>query len=97
MGAGEFDYAQRDLRMTTAMFTLLTNDKEFAKHNVDIINGWLANWVPQCLEAARVLQPLWSVPDQKPPRFEAALDRAKNRLRGILSDLDLAEPKELSQ
>jgi propane monooxygenase small subunit len=53
--------------------------------------------VPQCLEAARTLQPLWSQPDFKPPRFEDALDRAKNRFTGILSELGLNVPKELGQ
>ena len=33
VGAGEYDFAERDLRYTKAMFELLTNDKEFADHN----------------------------------------------------------------
>ena len=33
------------------------------------------------------LQPIWSQPDAKPPRFEDGLDAAKNRFAGILSDL----------
>jgi len=97
VGAGEHDYAQRDLRMAIAMFEPRVSDREFADHNKEIMNGWLANWVPQCLEAARTLQPLWSQPDFKPPRFEDALDRAKNRFTGILSELGLDVPKELNQ
>jgi propane monooxygenase small subunit len=97
MGAGEHDYAQRDLRMTVAMFEPRVSDREFAEHNKEIMNGWLSTWVPQCLEAARTLQPLWSQPDFKPPRFEDALDRAKNRFTGILSELGLDTPKELNQ
>ena len=50
------------------------------------------DWVPQCLEAARTLQPLWSQPDNKPPRFEDSLDRAKSRFAGIVSDLGLHDP-----
>ncbi len=97
MGAGEYDYAQRDLRMTIAMFEPRVNDQEFAEHNKGIMQGWLSKWVPQCLEAARTLQPLWSQPDFKPPRFEDGLDRAKNRFSGIVSDLGLQVPKELGQ
>ena len=97
VGAGEHDFAQRDLRMTIAMFEPRVSDREFAEHNKEIMNGWLSNWVPQCLEAARTLQPLWSQPDFKPPRFEDALDRAKNRFTGILSELGLNVPKELNQ
>ncbi|GAA5171281.1 toluene hydroxylase [Pseudonocardia eucalypti] len=97
VGVGEYDYSQRDLRMSVAMFQPRVVDKEFAAHNVEIMNGWLANWVPQCLEAARAMQPLWSLPDNKPPRFEDSLDRAKKRFTGILSELGLDVPKELSQ
>ncbi len=97
VGAGEHDYAERDLRYTIAMFELLVDDKEFAQHNVDLINGWLSTWTERCLVAARKLQPLWSQPDSKPPRFEDSLDRAKRRFSGILSDLNLSDPKELTQ
>jgi propane monooxygenase small subunit len=97
MGAGEFDYAQRDLRWTIACFAPLTQDKEFAAHNKQLMQGWLANWVPQALEAARTMQPLWSQADHKPPRFEDSLDRAKNRFAGICRDLHLDTPEELKQ
>jgi propane monooxygenase small subunit len=79
------------------MFSLLTNDKEFADHNVAIIDQWLATWTSRCITAARELQPLWSQPDAKPLRFEDGLDRAKNRFSAILSDLSLRNPKELTQ
>jgi len=96
MGAGEHDYATRDLRYTIAMFELLTNDKEFADFNKAKMDEWLALWVPRCLEAARAMSPLWSQPDAKPPRFEDGLDHAKSRFCGILADLSLSVPKELS-
>jgi len=79
------------------MFSLLTNDREFADHNKAIMQEWLSAWVPRCIAAARTLQPLWSQPDSKPPRFEDGLDRAKSRFTGILSELGLQTPKELSQ
>ena len=96
VGSGEYDYAERDLRYTKAMFELLTNDKQFADHNIATMNSWLSTWVPRCIAAARDLQPLWSQPDSKPPRFEDGLDRAKSRFSGILSDLHLPEPEELT-
>jgi propane monooxygenase small subunit len=40
---------------------------------------------------------LWSQPDAKPPRFEDGLDRAKSRFSGILSELNLQDPKELTK
>jgi len=97
MGAGEYDYAQRDLRWTQACFGPLTTDKEFADHNKQLMQEWLSKWVPQCLEAARVMQPMWSQPDNKPPRFEDSLDRAKSRFAGIVSDLGLQTPEELTK
>ena len=97
VGAGEYDFSQRDLRYTIAMFHLLTNDREFADHNKAIMDGWLTTWVPRALSASRTLQPLWSQPDFKPPRFEDGLDRARSRFSGILTQLGLAEPKELTQ
>ena len=93
IGAEEYDFAERDLRYTTAMFELLTNDREFADHNKAILQQWLSAWVPRAIAAARTLQPLWSQPDAKPPRFEDGLDRAKSRFSGILSDLGLRHPE----
>jgi propane monooxygenase small subunit len=97
VGAEEYDFAERDLRYTTAMFDLLTNDREFAGHNKALLQQWLSAWVPRAIAAARTLQPLWSQPDAKPARFEDGLDAAKHRFRGILSDLGLETPKELAQ
>ncbi len=97
IGAEEYDFAERDLRYTRAMFELLTADREFAEHNKAILQQWLSAWVPRALSAARALQPLWSLPDLKPPRFEDGLDRAKHRFTGILADLGLDTPKELAQ
>jgi len=97
VGAEEYDYAERDLRYTTAMFELLTHDREFAAHNKAILQQWLSAWVPGVITAARTLQPIWSQPDAKPPRFEDGLDAAKHRFRGILADMSLETPKELAQ
>jgi propane 2-monooxygenase small subunit len=97
MGAGEYDYAQRDLRWTQACFGPLVQDREFAEHNTRLLQEWLAAWVPRALAAARTMQPLWSQPDARPPRFEDSLDRAKNRFAGIVSDLGLETPRELAQ
>ena len=49
VGAAEYDFAERDLRYTTAMFELLTDDREFADHNKAIMQEWLAVWVPRAI------------------------------------------------
>jgi propane monooxygenase small subunit len=97
VGVAEYDFAERDLRYTTAMFGLLTTDREFAEHNKAIMAGWLAKYVPLAIDAARRLQPLWSQTDVKPPRFEDSLDAAKSRFSGIVTELHLDVPKELAQ
>jgi propane monooxygenase small subunit len=53
--------------------------------------------VPRAISAARILQPLWSQPDAKPPRFEDSLDAAKSRFSGVVTALNLESPKELAQ
>jgi len=97
IGAEEYDFAERDLRYSIPLFHLLTNDKEFAAHNKGLLQGWLSTWSSRAIAAARTLQPLWSQPDSKPPRFEDGLDAVKNRFAGILTDLNLDAPKELGQ
>jgi propane monooxygenase small subunit len=97
IGAEEFDFSERDLRYTKAMFALLTDDREFAEHNKRIMQEWLADWVTASIGAARALQPLWSQPDDKPLRFEDALDRVKSRFAVIVTDLGLEIPKELDR
>jgi propane 2-monooxygenase small subunit len=97
VGAGEYDYAERDLRWSQACFAPLTQDKEFAAHNKELMQGWLSAWVPQCLDAARTLQPIWSQTDAKPPRFEDSLDAAKHRFADIVASLGLQAPKELTK
>ena len=97
IGAEEYDFSERDLRYSRAMFELLTADREFAEHNKRTMQGWLGEWASISIGAARALQPLWSQPDLKPPRFEDSLDRAKNRFAGIVADLGLDTPKELAR
>jgi len=97
VGAAEYDFAERDLRYTRVMFELLTSDREFADHNKHILQGWLSTWVPRAIHAARTMQPLWSQPEAKPPRFEDGLDAVKSRFAGIVTDLHLDVPKELAQ
>jgi propane monooxygenase small subunit len=97
VGVAEYDFAERDLRYTRAMFELLTTDKEFADHNKQLLNQWVATWTARSIAAARALQPIWSQPDSKPPRFEDGLDAVKNRFAALLSELHLDVPKELGQ
>ena len=61
-----------------------------------LLQDWLGTWVERAIHAARTMQPLWSQPDAKPPRFEDSLDAAKSRFARIAGDLHLDVPKELA-
>ena len=81
VGAGEYDYAQRDLRYTRAMFELLTTDREFADHNKEILQRWLSTWTERSIVAARKLQPLWSQSDAKPAALRGGDGHGEEPLR----------------
>jgi propane monooxygenase small subunit len=96
VGAGENDY-DRDLRYTRALFTMLVRDPEHANHNKAVLHDWLVKWTPLSLQAARTLQPIWSQPREKPVTFADSLTAATTAFRALLDELDLPEPKELSE
>ncbi len=96
VGAGENDYS-RDLSYTRALFSMLARDSEHGAANKEIMQGWLAQWIPVSLHAAQELQPIWSQPLERVVPFSESFAAAKNDLRQILSDLDLQEPKELNK
>jgi propane monooxygenase small subunit len=95
VGSGEHDYS-RDLSYTRVLFSLLTRDEEHGATNKEILQGWLAQWVPVSLHAARELQPIWSQPAERVVPFTDSLAAATADLKRLLADLDLDVPKELS-
>ena len=96
VGAGENDY-ERDLAYTRAQFGLLVRDEQHGEENKGVLGEWLSRWVPVSLRAARDLQPIWSQPQEKVITFADSLECAKDSFRSIIADLDLPEPKELSE
>jgi len=93
-GIAEYDY-EHNLAYTTELFQMLINDDEFGAANKLIIGEWLTHWVPFSVSAARLLQPIWSQPQQKVLRFEEAYERAKHRFESILQKLGIELPKEV--
>jgi len=96
MGAGEADYA-RDHRYSRDLFALLANDAQHGDANHKKMQGWLGEWVPYAVEAARRLQPLWSQPNQRLLRFEDSFDAAKEQFRTQIGELGLDSPKEVAK
>jgi propane monooxygenase small subunit len=94
MGCGEADTA-REQRGARALFRMLADDPEHGAANRELMQGWLAEWLPVSLDAARRLQPIWSQVSEKVVRFDDSLTRSKERMADLLEDLTLDIPKEI--
>ena len=73
---------------------MLADDEEHGAENKKTMQGWLAEWAPVSIEAARNLQPIWSQPAEKAMRFEESMERSSQRFHDLLSDIGLETPKE---
>ena len=96
VGAGESDFF-RDLRYTVDMFGMLVNDKDHGAENKETLQGYLDQWTPLSMTAARHLQPLWSQPGHRVMRFEDAFDASKQRFERLIGDFGLRPPKEVER
>jgi propane monooxygenase small subunit len=94
MGTGEAD-AAREQRGARHLFELLLNDPQHADENRELLQQWLAKWVPVSVTAARQLQPVWSQVSEKVVSFQDSFDRSTLRFGALLDDLGLESPKEL--
>jgi propane monooxygenase small subunit len=71
-------------------------DETYGEANRQVMQEWLAEWVPYSVRAARGLEPIWSEPEVQPISFEDAFGRVRSRCEGILSDLQLELPQEVN-
>lgn len=94
MGCGESDTA-REQRGARALFRMLADDEQYGAENREIMQSWLAQWVPVSLAAAQQLQPIWSQISEKVVRFEDSLLASKRRMADLLDDINLEAPKEV--
>ena len=92
MGAGESD-AAREQRGARALFRMLADDEANADANKATMQGWLEEWTPKAVNAARQLQPIWSQISEKVIRFEDSFERSRVRFDSLVSDLGLETPK----
>jgi propane monooxygenase small subunit len=88
MGAGESD-AAREQKVARVLFRMLTDDEAHAEANQATMHGWLETYVPQAVNAARNLQPIWSQPSEKVVRFEDSFDRSQERFESLLTDIGI--------
>ena len=94
VSAAEADY-ERNLANTVELFYILGTDPEHGAHNIGLFNNWLNTHAKLALDAANNLQPIWSQPRVKVASFADALANAKNRIKGIATELGLTVPAGL--
>ena len=92
-GSAESD-TTREQRGARRLYAMLANDPEHGAENKKTMQGWLEEWTPVSIEAARTLQPIWSQPSEKALRFEESMERSSQRFGDLLSDIGLETPKE---
>jgi propane monooxygenase small subunit len=95
VGMAEWDY-ERHLRASVELYDMLATDPEYGDGNRSVMSGWLQKYLPLSVEAARQLQPIWSLPRVKEMTFAEVYDNAQNRFRGILGALHLEPPVGVS-
>ena len=95
VSAAEADY-ERNLANTVELFHLLADDPTHRAHNIALFNGWLAKHADLALDAANNLQPIWSQPRVKIASFADALSHARNRIKGIATEIGLTVPAALA-
>jgi propane 2-monooxygenase small subunit len=96
IGVGEREFNERDLAYTRDMMTDFLEDDTNGEANREAMQGWLAEWVPYSVAAARGLELIWSEPEVQPVSFEDSFGQATTRFEGILSDLRLQLPQEVN-
>jgi propane monooxygenase small subunit len=75
---------------------MLATDPTHGTQNVALFNKWLVKHADLALDASNRLQPIWSQPRVKVASFSDALAHAKNRIKGIATELGLKVPANLS-
>jgi propane monooxygenase small subunit len=88
MGAGESD-AAREQKVARVLFRMLSDDAAHGDENKKTMERWLETYVPQAVNAARNLQPIWSQPSEKVVRFEDSFDRSQERFESLLTDIGI--------
>jgi propane 2-monooxygenase small subunit len=96
IGVSEREFNDRDLAYTRDMMLDMLEDEVHGEENRGLMQEWLERWVPYSLAAARGLEPIWSEPENAPVDFDQSFERARTRFEGILSELGLRVPEEVT-
>jgi propane monooxygenase small subunit len=86
VSAAEGDY-ERNLANTVELFSMLTQDQQHGETNRQLFLRWAQVHGKLAMDAAKLLQPIWSLPRVKVAQFNDAFDLAKNRLSAITAEI----------
>jgi propane 2-monooxygenase small subunit len=95
VSSAEGDY-QRNLANTVELLHLLVSDSAHSRANTALFNGWLKSYGVVAVEAAKNLQPIWSLPHAKVARFQDAYATAADRMTSIANQLGLELPASIT-
>jgi propane monooxygenase small subunit len=86
VSAAEGDY-ERNLANTVELFLMLAQDQQHGETNRRLFLSWAQEHGKLAMDAANLLQPIWSQPRVKVAQFSDALEQAKNRSRAIAAEI----------
>lgn len=89
IAAAEGDY-ERNLANTIDLIWLLANDETFGAENRALFQTWIMKHATLADRAAKLLQPIWSMPHSKPVSFDEARAVSEERFAKILTELNLS-------
>ena len=87
---------QRNLANTIELVHMLVSDPAHAKHNTELFNSWLSKYGDLAVNAAKNLQPIWSMPHNKVVQFSDAYANAVARMQNIATQVGLKLPKSIT-
>jgi propane monooxygenase small subunit len=95
VSSAECDY-QRNLANSIELVNMLVSDAKHSAHNTLLFNGWMKKYGDLAADAAKHLQPIWSLPHNKVTKFEDAYASAIDRVKNIASQVGLTVPASLA-
>lgn len=95
VSSAEGDY-NRNLANTVELLHMLVSDSKHSAHNTALFNGWLTTYGDLAANAAKNLQPIWSLPRVKVAQFQDAYASAVDRVQSIANQLGLKVPASIT-
>ena len=91
VSAASDDY-RRNLANTLTLLAMVNGDAASGAANKKIMTGWLAKYLPLCLDATAQLKPVWMTTGARGADFGSALADAKTKFSEILAEIDVSLP-----